>query len=351
MDDPARLPRRTTEETVGEVLTAKHGGGDPAARHRSRPTRSVRDAVALFHEHRVSQLPVVSTHDRASIVGSVGERGLLKHAIGDAAVLDAEVADVMEPPFPAVAVDDSVREAVELLSGRARRADRHRARRARRHRHALGPARVARAMKFETRAVHAGLEPDPSYGGVVPAIHQASTYVQSAPGEFVGDYDYSRAANPTRSALESALGTSRAGTASAFELRHGRDPRAADRALLGGRPRRHARRPVRRDLPARRQDPHPLGPRLHDGRPEDLDAVAAAITEKTKLDLGRDADQPDAQGRRHRGDRQARRAPSSPSTTPSPRRSTSARSSSAPAPSSTPRRSTSAGTPTRSAVR
>ena len=60
--------------------------------------------------------------------------------------------------------------------------------------------------QFATRAVHAGLEPDPSYGGVVPAIHQASTYVQRAPGDFVEEYDYSRSANPTRAALERALG-------------------------------------------------------------------------------------------------------------------------------------------------
>ena len=66
--------------------------------------------------------------------------------------------------------------------------------------------------EFATRAVHAGLTPDPSYGSVVPAIHQASTYVQPAPGEFVEDYDYSRAANPTRRALETALGDSRAAT-------------------------------------------------------------------------------------------------------------------------------------------
>ena len=42
--------------------------------------------------------------------------------------------------------------------------------------------------RYNTRVVHAGLDPDPSYGGVVPAIHQASTYVQEAPGEFVGDF-------------------------------------------------------------------------------------------------------------------------------------------------------------------
>jgi cystathionine gamma-synthase len=70
--------------------------------------------------------------------------------------------------------------------------------------------------EFATRAVHAGLEPDPGYGSIVPAIHQASTYVQPAPGRFVEDYDYSRAANPTRRALENALGELEGGLATAF---------------------------------------------------------------------------------------------------------------------------------------
>jgi cystathionine gamma-synthase len=70
--------------------------------------------------------------------------------------------------------------------------------------------------EFGTRAVHAGLDPDPSYGSVVPAIHQSSTYVQPAPGQFVEDYDYSRAANPTRRALENALGELEGGHATAF---------------------------------------------------------------------------------------------------------------------------------------
>jgi cystathionine gamma-synthase len=60
------------------------------------------------------------------------------------------------------------------------------------------------------------LTPDPSYGSVVPAIHQTSTFVQRAPGEFVEDYDYARSANPTRAALESALGELEGGYASAF---------------------------------------------------------------------------------------------------------------------------------------
>jgi cystathionine gamma-synthase len=70
--------------------------------------------------------------------------------------------------------------------------------------------------EFATRAVHAGLRPDPGYGSVVPAIHQSSTYVQRAPGEFVEDYDYSRSANPTRRALEVAIGELEGGHGSAF---------------------------------------------------------------------------------------------------------------------------------------
>jgi cystathionine gamma-synthase len=70
--------------------------------------------------------------------------------------------------------------------------------------------------EFATRVVHAGLTPDPAYGSVVPAIHQSSTYVQRAPGDFVEDYDYSRSANPTRRALEVALGELESGHGSAF---------------------------------------------------------------------------------------------------------------------------------------
>jgi cystathionine gamma-synthase len=70
--------------------------------------------------------------------------------------------------------------------------------------------------EFATRAVHAGLEPDPAYGSVIPAIHQTSTYAQRAPGEFVEDFDYARSANPTRAALERALGELEGGLGSAF---------------------------------------------------------------------------------------------------------------------------------------
>jgi cystathionine gamma-synthase len=59
-------------------------------------------------------------------------------------------------------------------------------------------------MDFETRAIHEGQEPDPATGAVTVPIYQTSTYVQDAVGEHKG-YDYSRTANPTRSALERCL--------------------------------------------------------------------------------------------------------------------------------------------------
>ena len=55
-------------------------------------------------------------------------------------------------------------------------------------------------MDFETRAIHAGQEPDPATGAVITPIYQTSTYVQEAVGVHKG-YDYSRVANPTRTAL------------------------------------------------------------------------------------------------------------------------------------------------------
>jgi cystathionine gamma-synthase len=74
----------------------------------------------------------------------------------------------------------------------------------------------ADGRRFATRAVHAGLEPDPHFRSIIPAIHQTSTFVQSAVGEVVEGYDYARGANPTRTALERALGELEGGMAAAF---------------------------------------------------------------------------------------------------------------------------------------
>ena len=59
-------------------------------------------------------------------------------------------------------------------------------------------------MEFETRAIHAGQEPDPTTGSVITPIYQTSTFAQEAVGVNKG-YDYARVANPTRTALEECL--------------------------------------------------------------------------------------------------------------------------------------------------
>jgi cystathionine gamma-synthase len=58
---------------------------------------------------------------------------------------------------------------------------------------------------FETQAIHAGQDPDPLTGSVVPPIYQTSTYKQDGVGGLRGGYEYSRTANPTRTALEECL--------------------------------------------------------------------------------------------------------------------------------------------------
>lgn len=59
-------------------------------------------------------------------------------------------------------------------------------------------------MKFNTKVIHAGLEPDESTGAIMTPIYQTSTYVQKTPGDHKG-FEYSRTGNPTRAALESNL--------------------------------------------------------------------------------------------------------------------------------------------------
>ncbi|MFG1947901.1 cystathionine gamma-synthase [Nonomuraea sp. NPDC048826] len=137
---------------------------------------------------------------------------------------------------------------------------------------------------FETLAIHAGQDPDPVTGAVVPPIYATSTYKQDGVGGLRGGYEYSRSANPTRTALEEALAAVEGGVrglAFASGL-------AAEDALLravckpqdhviipndayGGTYRLFAKVYERWDL---HFDPVPLG---------DLDAVAAAMTQKTKI--------------------------------------------------------------------
>ncbi|MFV8280623.1 cystathionine gamma-synthase [Christiangramia marina] len=66
-------------------------------------------------------------------------------------------------------------------------------------------------MKFNTKTIHGGQDNvDPAYGSVMPPIYQTTTYSQSSPGEHKG-YEYSRSANPTRTALEKSLASLESG--------------------------------------------------------------------------------------------------------------------------------------------
>jgi cystathionine gamma-synthase len=66
---------------------------------------------------------------------------------------------------------------------------------------------------FETLAIHAGQEPDPLTGAVVPPIYQVSTFAQDGVGGLRGGYEYSRSANPTRTALGECLAALEEGAA------------------------------------------------------------------------------------------------------------------------------------------
>ena len=60
-------------------------------------------------------------------------------------------------------------------------------------------------QQFETVAVHAGQEFDPTTGAIIPPIYQTSTFVQDGIGGFRGGYEYARGGNPTRSSLETLV--------------------------------------------------------------------------------------------------------------------------------------------------
>ncbi|WP_341944807.1 cystathionine gamma-synthase [Microbacterium sp. LWH11-1.2] len=83
---------------------------------------------------------------------------------------------------------------------------------------------------FATRAIHAGQEPDPRTGAIIPPIYQASTHVQDGIGGFREGFEYNRAGNPTRSSLETQLAALEGGV-NALSFASGL---AAEDALLRG---------------------------------------------------------------------------------------------------------------------
>ena len=71
---------------------------------------------------------------------------------------------------------------------------------------------VALMSGFNTRAIHAGQEPDPATGAVIVPMHLTTTYKQDGVGGLRGGYEYSRSGNPTRDALHEALAALEEGT-------------------------------------------------------------------------------------------------------------------------------------------
>ena len=337
------------------------GGGDPAARDRRHPPARARRDRAAARASREPAAGGVQPRSGHAVVGSIGERGLLRRAADD-----PERAERPDRRRDGAAVPRRVHDRPGARGGRAAL---RRGPGAARHRRAASPPASSRAPTCSSPWSHErdsprtrasprapctpACEPDPHYGSIVPAIHQTSTYVQPAPGEFVGDYDYSRAANPTRRALEDALGELEGGHGTAFG-----SGMAAEHALItavcaAGDHIVLPERPLRRHLPPRRQGPQPLGPRATRWSTSATSTPSRRRSgPNTKLIWVETPTNPtlnvidvaaviERQGR----------TPWWPSTTRSPRRSTSVRSSSGPTRWSTRPRSTWAGTPTRSAAR
>ncbi|MFF5206659.1 cystathionine gamma-synthase [Streptosporangium sp. NPDC000396] len=137
---------------------------------------------------------------------------------------------------------------------------------------------------FETLAIHAGQEPDPYTGAVVPPIYAVSTYKQDGVGGLRAGYEYSRSANPTRTALEEAIAAVEGGTRGlAFASGLAAEDtilrtvcKPDDHVIIpndayGGTYRLFSKVHQPWNL---HYDPVPLG---------NLSAVAAAMTQKTKL--------------------------------------------------------------------
>ncbi|MEG0697381.1 MAG: PLP-dependent aspartate aminotransferase family protein, partial [Algoriella sp.] len=121
-------------------------------------------------------------------------------------------------------------------------------------------------MKFNTKAIHGGQHHDPSTGAVMTPIYQTSTFAQRSPGDYKG-YEYSRGANPTRSALENALASIEGGVAG-FAFGSGL---AAIDDLYGGSYRLFTRVYAK------------YGLKFHFVDMTNIDAVVALINDNTKM--------------------------------------------------------------------
>ena len=239
--------------TVGDVL---HGQArrrrDPAARDRADRTSrcATRSRCCTSTASRSCRWSARTTRDASSARSA--SAGCSATRSSDPALLDAEIVDVMEPPFPAVAATDPVREAVELLVGdrQALLVTEHG--RPSGHRHPRRPAGGAGPMsrRSASRSTASASPPASSTPGSSPTRTTARSSRRSTrprPTCSAAAASSSRTtttrARRTRRAARSrrALGELEGGYAAAFSSGHGRRARADHRGLLGRRPHRAAR--------------------------------------------------------------------------------------------------------------
>jgi len=137
-------------------------------------------------------------------------------------------------------------------------------------------------MKFGTKAIHAGVHPDPTTGAIMTPIYQTSTYVQRSPGDHKG-YEYSRTHNPTRTQLQNALAaldngqhglafaSGMAATDCVVKLLQPGDEVISTNDLYGGSYRIFTK------------VYEPLGIKFHFVPMHDMEAVRAKVNERTKM--------------------------------------------------------------------
>ena len=225
-----------------------------------------------MREHGVSQVPVVSGEDGRAFMGTVSERGLLMASADHPGILGEPVTEVIEPPLPELDAESPANEAIHMILGRAQAGDRRRGRPRARHPRLGRPDRGAESSERRRASTPGsstpGLEPDPTYGSVIPPIHQTSTFVQPAPGRVRRGLRLLALGEPDPRGARAGARRARGRPRRRLRQRDGGHPRAADRGARRRRPPDPAARPLRRHLPARRQGPRPLRPRLRPRRPD-----------------------------------------------------------------------------------
>ena len=157
--------------------------------------------------------------------------------------------------------------------------------------HLDGRARRSAPMSgFNTRAIHAGQEPDPATGAVNVPVHLSTTFKQDGVGGLRGGYEYSRSGQPDPDGPAGGAGRPRAGQHGAgLRLRPGRRGHPAPHRLRARQPRRPRRGRLRRHVPPHLPRPGPLGRGAHAGRPQRPRRPAGRDAADHPRDLVRDA--------------------------------------------------------------